>query len=97
MARWIITAVSVLLVSGMCLGAEASDNPMLHASNDAVVDGSSSPVLLKCVNLSPWLFPEVYLSGKASLRGLTTSPSEFKQHFVELMGAQKGGSVLAGH
>ncbi|HMK87651.1 MAG TPA: glycoside hydrolase family 5 protein [Steroidobacteraceae bacterium] len=61
-------------------------NPMLHVANGALVDGQGRHVLLRCVNLSPWLIPEGYLIGQASLAALTTSPSEVKQRLEEIVG-----------
>ena len=54
-----------------------------------MVDESGSPVQLRCVNLSPWLDPVVYLLGKGGFRVLTTSSSEFKHRLDELVGASK--------
>lgn len=61
-------------------------NSMLHVANGALVDGHGTDVLLRCVNLSPWLIPEGYLVGQSSLAALTTSPSEVKQRLEAILG-----------
>jgi hypothetical protein len=59
---------------------------MLHARGGAVTDGHGKPVLLRCVNLSPWLIPEGYLVGQGSLAALTTSPSQIKRRLEAVIG-----------
>jgi len=64
-------------------------NPMLHVAAGRLVDGSARPLLLRCVNLSPWLIPEGYLMGQGSLAALTTSPSQIKRRLEAVVGPQE--------
>ncbi len=81
-----VSALGLLAVVVSVRGAELV-NPMLHVANGAaLVDGQGRQVLLRCVNLSPWLIPEGYLVGQAGLAALTTSPSELKQRLEEVVG-----------
>jgi endoglucanase len=87
--RWRrVACVSAVSLLAFLASAEQVSlaNSMLHVANGALVDGRGTPVLLRCVNLSPWLIPEGYLVGQGSLAALTTSPSEIKQRLEEILG-----------
>jgi hypothetical protein len=66
-----------------------ADATMLHAADGAVLDRNGARVLLRCLNLSPWLVPEGYLMGEGSFAALTTSTSEIKQRLVAIVGPEK--------
>jgi endoglucanase len=76
-----------LATEGSCAAERA--NPMLHVAAGKLVDGSARPLLLRCVNLSPWLIPEGYLMGQGSLAALTTSPSQIKRRLEAVVGPQE--------
>lgn len=84
LVAWLVT----LTLCGLSPGV-ATANPMLHAQSGRVVDGRGSPVLLRCVSLSPWLIPEGYLAGEGSLAALETSPSQFRQRLAAIVGTEK--------
>lgn len=69
--------------------AQAAPNLMLHAAGGAVVDARGNRVLLRCVNLSPWLVPEGYLIAGGSLAALTTSPSQIKERLAAAVGPER--------
>src|SRR5579872_3810910 len=90
--RWARPAVVGVLLLLLRIGidpAVASPNPMLHARGDTVVDSRGNRVLLRCVNLSPWLVPEGYLIAGGSLASLTTSPSQIKERLQAVVGPQR--------
>ncbi len=58
---------------------------MLHAVAGKVLDGNGVPVILRGVNLSPWLDPQPYLLSKG-IRPLFQSPSDFKKRMADLIG-----------
>lgn len=70
----------------------ALSNPMLHAADGRVVDEQDNAVLLRCVNLSPWLIPEGYLMAQASWAGLTTSPSQIRERLTAVVGAEQAAA-----
>jgi len=72
--------------------AVASPNPMLHAATGEVVDSTGRRVLLRCVNLSPWLVPEGYLISPGSLAALTTSPSQIKERLETVVGRERAAA-----
>ncbi|MGA7537291.1 MAG: hypothetical protein WBW93_00845 [Steroidobacteraceae bacterium] len=51
----LLSAVFVCGIAAESSRAATRDNPMLHVAAGKLVDGSGRPVLLRCVNLSPWL------------------------------------------
>lgn len=65
---------------------------MLHAAAGAVVDSAGDRVLLRCVNLSPWLDPEGYLMSGGSLAALTTSPSQIKERLESVVGSERAAT-----
>lgn len=65
---------------------------MLHAADRAVVDSTGARVLLRCVNLSPWLVPEGYLISPGSIAALTTSPSQIKQRLETVVGPERAAA-----
>jgi endoglucanase len=89
--RTVKVAALALLLALSFLGESAKANPMLHAGNGEVLDAAGNPLLLRCVNLSPWLSPEPYLIGK-SFKALLTSPSEMKRKLAELVGPEEAAS-----
>lgn len=72
--------------------AAASLNPMLHAAGGLVVDSRGDRVLLRCVNLSPWLVPEGYLMAGGSLAALATSPSQIKERLAAVVGPERAAA-----
>lgn len=85
--RRLIYVCAVGLLAFIASAKEVSlADSMLHVANGALVDGRGRHVLLRCVNLSPWLIPEGYLVGQASLAALTTSPSEVKRRLEQIVG-----------
>ena len=64
---------------------------MLHAANGEVLNSTGSPLLLRGVNLTPWLNPEPYLIANG-LRALLLSPSELKQNLAKLVGPDEAQS-----
>lgn len=76
----------VALCAFCLLTPRAGANPMLHAGRGAVLDAHGTPVLLRCVALSPWLIPEGYLIGQGSLAALRTSPSQIRRRLEDLVG-----------
>jgi hypothetical protein len=86
----IVTALEALILLWLPLATAA--NPMLHAADRAVVDSAGARVLLRCVNLSPWLVPEGYLISPGSLAALTTSPSQIKQRLETVVGPERAAA-----
>jgi len=86
---WLAAGAFWLPASLLC--AQAQLNPMLHAANAEVVDSGGAPVLLRGVNLTPWLDPEPYLIGRG-LWALLLSPSELKQNLADIAGAEQAQS-----
>ncbi len=85
-------ALSAMIGVWLCAASPtcaSAGEAMLHAADGAVLDRNGAPVLLRCVNLSPWLVPEGYLIGQGSLAALTTSASELKQRLAALVGPEK--------
>jgi endoglucanase len=83
---------ALMILRSACEPAAASPDPMLHAAAGAVVDAAGDPVLLRCVNLSPWLDPEGYLIAGGSLAALTTSPSQIKQRLQTVVGLERAAA-----
>lgn len=90
----IITALKALILLWLPLVSFAATPPnaMLHAADRAVVDSTGARVLLRCVNLSPWLVPEGYLISPGSLAALTTSPSQIKQRLETVVGPERAAA-----
>lgn len=90
-----VAALRKLCMLVACLLAVAqpalasADGEELHAADGAVLDRNGTRVLLRCVNLSPWLVPEGYLMGQGSFAALTTSPSQIKQRLASIIGPEK--------
>jgi endoglucanase len=82
----------IAALAALCIFTpRANANPMLHAESGAVLDGAGAPVLLRCVNLSPWLIPEGYLIGRGGLAPLRTSPSQIRQRLEDIAGPVQAG------
>ncbi len=92
--RWpSLAVVGVLVILRLgTLPAAASPNPMLHVTGGAVVDAHGDRVLLRCVNLSPWLVPEGYLMAGGSLAALTTAPSQIKERLAAVVGPERAAA-----
>ena len=91
----IITALKALILLWLPLVSFAATpaNAMLHTADRAVVDSTGARVLLRCVNLSPWLVPEErYLISPGSLAALTTSPSQIKQRLETVVGPERAAA-----
>ncbi len=84
----VIVAMAIFLFLSQSLSAESKYNPMLHAKANYVVNANNSPILLRCVNLSPWLNREPYLI-RNNLVALFKSPSEFEQKLAQLVGVNQ--------
>lgn len=82
---------SFFLFATRLLHAQAQSNPMLHAANGGVVDSAGKPVLLRGVNLTPWLDPQPYLIGRA-VRALFLGPTELKQNLAKVVGPDEAQS-----
>ena len=93
MRRASLAVAAVLLILRLGIHpAAASPNPMLHAAGGAVVNAHGDRVLLRCVNLSPWLVPEGYLMAGGSLAALTTSPSQIKERLAAVVGPERAAA-----
>jgi endoglucanase len=84
----LVATASVLAWFVPLIGARANES-MLLAAKGMVRDGSGAPVLLRCVNLSPWLVPEGYLIAQGDAARLKASPSEIRQRLESVVGPDK--------
>ncbi|MBW0001241.1 MAG: cellulase family glycosylhydrolase [Verrucomicrobia bacterium] len=88
----LLLAALPLLGSSRAATAPVTSPAMLHAAGGAVLDQTGQPVLLRSVNLSPWLVPEGYLMAQGSFAALATSPSEIRQRLVDVVGPEKAAA-----